>query len=317
MKRTLMNPPGAKPFLKWAGGKAQILRELEECLPCEMKDGHIRTYIEPFVGGGAMFFALSRKYRFEHSVICDINRELILCYSVLKKSPKDLIDRLGYLESAFENKNDSGRKDLFYTIRDRFNRDGGDFDFTLKNPDRAERAAQLIFLNKTCYNGLFRVNKNGGFNVPFGRYKNPDILNEENLREAARSLKKTKIFHGDFTRCRNYVGNSSFVYCDPPYRPLSQSSSFTQYAKGGFSDHDQKRLAKFLHTSDRKGALFMLSNSDPLSINPLDRFFENLYDRFSRERVPARRSINCCGKGRGAINELIVTNYRQPETNFE
>lgn len=310
MAQIPFSPSCAKPFLKWAGGKTQLLREFEERLPPELENGKIETYVEPFIGGGAMFFSLNRKYRFRRSVICDLNEELILCYAVIKSSARELIRRLAELESAYANEDDTGRKDLYYAIRALFNRDRPGFDFSRKNPDRVERAAQLIFLNRTCYNGLFRVNRSGGFNVPFGRYKNPDILNEEILKEAAKVLRNTRIIRGDFTRCGKYADEKTFVYCDPPYRPLNPTSSFTHYAKGGFTDRDQERLAVFIRDLDAKGVRVMLSNSDPKNENPEDRFFENLYCGFSQEQVPARRSINCNGSRRGVINELVVTNYR-------
>ncbi|MEN6611813.1 MAG: DNA adenine methylase [Methanoregulaceae archaeon] len=310
MAYTPTSLPCAKPFLKWAGGKTQLLREFEERLPPELENGKIEMYVEPFIGGGAMFFSLNRKYRFRRSVICDLNQELILCYAAIKSSVRDLIGRLEELESAYSNRDDAERKDLYYAIRDTFNRDRPGFDFSRKNPGRVERAAQLIFLNRTCYNGLFRVNRNGGFNVPFGRYKNPDILNEEILEEAAKVLRNTRIIHGDFTLCGKYADKGTFVYCDPPYRPINPTSSFTQYAKGGFTDSDQERLAMFIRDLDAKGVRVMLSNSDPKNADPDDPFFENLYCGFLQERVPARRSINCNGSRRGVINELIVTNYR-------
>jgi len=310
MTRKVNSSSGVKPFLKWAGGKAQLLPELEDRLPPELEEGKIETYIEPFIGGGAMFFAMNWKYRFRRSVICDLNQELILCYAAIKSSVRDLVVRLEDLETAYTVRDEIGRRDLYYSIRDRFNRDRPGFDFSLRNPDRVDRAAQLIFLNRTCYNGLFRVNRGGGFNVPFGRYKNPDILNEELLMRAAGVLRKTRIIHGDFTRCRKHADEKAFVYCDPPYRPLNQTSSFTHYARGGFPDTEQERLALFIRDLDIKGVRVMLSNSDPRNADPDDRFFENLYAGFSQERVPARRSINCNGKRRGVISELIITNYR-------
>ena len=173
-----------------------------------------------------------------------------------------------------------------------------------------EHAARMIFLNRTCYNGLFRVNRNGAFNVPFGRYKKPAILNRDNVNGVATLLKNTRILSGDFTQCRKFVDKHTFVYFDPPYRPLNQTSSFTSYSKNGFSERDQVRLVEFFRELDEKGAKIMLSNSDPKNTNPKDSFFDDLFSDYYIERVPARRMINCNGACRGDINELIITNYR-------
>lgn len=170
------------------------------------------------------------------------------------------------------------------------------------------------FLNRTCYNGLFRVNQKGEFNVPFGRYKKPEILNEDNLNDVATLLKTTKILCGDFTQCRKFVDDKTFIYFDPPYRPLNQSSSFTSYAKNGFCDKDQLRLVDFFKELDDKNAKVMLSNSDPKNENPDDSFFDDLFSDYYIERVPAKRMINCNGARRGNINELIITNYRTKKT---
>ena len=174
--------------------------------------------------------------------------------------------------------------------------------------------AQIIFLNRTCYNGLFRVNRKGEFNVPFGRYKNPEILNEDNLKDVSTLLKTTKIILGDFTQCRKFVDKNTFVYFDPPYRPLNETSSFTSYSKNGFFEDDQMRLVEFFKELDGKGAKIMLSNSDPKNENPDDSFFDDLFAEYYIERVPAKRMINCNGARRGDINELIITNYRVKKT---
>jgi len=306
--------PDARPFLKWAGGKTQLLREFSRRLPSEMKKGNITTYIEPFVGGGAVFFYLNQRFSFDHCYICDANEELILSYRVIKKSAKRLINELGTLESDYLSKNDKKREAFFYEVRDSFNRNKPEINFQKYQGEWIERAAQIIFLNRTCYNGLFRVNRKGEFNVPFGRYKNPEILNEDNLKDVATLLKTTQIILGDFTKCRKFVDDHTFVYFDPPYRPLNPTSSFTSYSKDGFYDKDQVRLVKFFKELDAKGAKIMLSNSDPKNENPDDSFFDDLYSDYRIERVPARRIINCNGARRGNINELIVTNYRGKKT---
>ena len=300
----------ARPFLKWAGGKTQLLAQVSKRLPSELKNGEITHYVEPFVGGGAVFFYLNLRYPFSHSTIFDVNEELILSYHVIKKSIKKLIDALEFLESEYVLRNDEDRKRFYYHVRDEFNRKKPNLNVKKYNTDWIERAAETIFLNHTCYNGLFRVNMKGEFNVPFGRYKNPQILNKDNLNDVAMVLKKTTIIQGDFAESKKFVDNKTFVYIDPPYRPLNTTSLFTSYSKNGFSDVDQCRLADFFKELDKTGAKIMLSNSDPRNENPRDSFFDELYADFTIERVPAKRIINCNGSGRGNINELIITNYR-------
>ncbi|MGD0534162.1 MAG: DNA adenine methylase [Methanoregula sp.] len=301
---------GGRPFLKWAGGKSQLLGEFGKRLPeGYLKNKTITRYVEPFIGGGAVFFYLNQRFSFEQCTIADLNEELVLTYRVIRKSVNSLIGELEMLESAYLAKNEREREAYYYEIRDAFNRDLPVIDFRHYNARWIGRAAQIIFLNHTCYNGLFRVNRNGGFNVPFGRYKNPDILNVDNLMEVAARLKNTRIIRGDFTKCRKYVDDRTFVYFDPPYRPLNATSSFTTYSRGGFSDKDQVRLAKFFRELDRKGATIMLSNSDPGNEKAGDSFFDDLYDGYTIKRVPARRMINCNGARRGAVSELVITNY--------
>jgi len=310
MTKPLKSVPDATPFLKWAGGKTQLLKQFSKRLPPEMKNGQITHYVEPFVGGGAVFFYLSQRFSFDHSSIFDANEELILTYRVIKKSVKKLIYELESLESAYILKSNEDRERLFYSVRDSFNKKKPEIDFHTDVAEWVTRAAQSIFLNRTCFNGLFRMNRKGEFNVPFGRYKNPQILNKDNLNDVAALLKTTTIILGDFTRCKKFVDNTTFVYLDPPYRPLNDTSSFTTYSKYGFSDTDQRRLAGFFKELDKKGAKIMLSNSDPRNENTDDSFFDELYADYSIERVPAKRSINCNGARRGKINELIITNYR-------
>jgi DNA adenine methylase len=302
--------PHASPFLKWAGGKTQLLKQFSKRLPIEMKTGEITNYVEPFVGGGAVFFYLGQRFSFDHSSIFDANEELILTYLVIKKSTIKLNNALKSLESAYISKSNDDRERLFYHVRDSFNKKKPEINFSTYDDEWVTRAAQSIFLNRTCFNGLFRMNRKGEFNVPFGRYKNPRILNEDNLNDVAALLKTTTIILGDFTGCKKFVDNSTFVYLDPPYRPLNDTSSFTSYAKDGFSDTDQRRLAVFFKELDKKGAKIMLSNSDPRNEKPDDSFFDELYADYTIERVPAKRSINCNGARRGEINELIITNYR-------
>jgi len=303
--------PAARPFLKWAGGKTQLLNEFSKRLPGDLKKGKITRYVEPFIGGGAFFFYLNQRFSFEQCYICDVNDELILSYRVIKRATKKLMAELEALETDYLSKNDEERESYFYEVRDAFNKKLPEINFGKFSSEWVERTAQIIFLNRTCYNGLFRVNRKGEFNVPFGRYKNPEILNEDNLKDVATLLKTTQILLGDFTQCRKFVDNHTFVYFDPPYRPLNETSSFTSYSKGGFYDEDQIRLFEFFKELDEKGVKVMLSNSDPKNENPDDSFFDDLFSDYYIERVPAKRMINCNGARRGDISELIITNYRK------
>jgi len=300
-----MSAARPRPFLKWAGGKSQLLPAILERLPGRVRSGECTRYVEPFVGGGAVFFHLTGAHHFEESHIVDANDELILAYRVIQRDVEALIDRLMAIRDEYLPLAEEERKAYYYRVREAFNRDREGMDFDRYRRGWVRRAAQLVFLNRTCFNGLFRVNADGGFNVPFGRQKNPAIVNADLLRADAAALEKTGIHRGDFTAAERFIDDRTFVYFDPPYRPLSTTSSFTAYARCGFTDADQHRLAAFFRDCHRKGACCMLSNSDPG-----DHFFDTLYAGFTIERVPARRMINSNGAGRGEINEIIVDNYR-------
>lgn len=299
----------AKPFLKWAGGKTQLLKEFTKRIPEELSEGKLQVFIEPFIGGGAVFFHFNRLFEFDECHIFDINEELILAYTVVRNNVEDLIDNLREIKKDYFSKDDSGRKEFYYNLRGEFNRQKSAINFHQFEKAWINRAAYLIFLNKTCFNGLFRVNNQGEFNVPFGKYKNPKILNTDLLRLDSETLQNTTIHLGDFTDSYRYVSDTSFVYFDPPYRPLNETSSFTQYSKNGFNDSEQERLASFFEQCNRKHAKLMLSNSDPKNVDPNDDFFDILYEKYHITRVPAKRMINCDGTKRGEIREIIVTNY--------
>jgi len=299
----------ARPFLKWAGGKAQLLDAFTARAPRELTEGTLPVFVEPFMGGGAVYFHFNGIFRFRECHLFDINEELVLAYSVVKNDVSGLIDYLRDVEEEFLSKDDSGRRDYYYAVRDAFNRERKGIDFGRYEGAWVERAGRFIFLNRTCFNGLYRVNSRGEFNVPFGRYKKPKILHEEVLRADSAALRNTTIHLGDFTHSEPCISRDSFVYFDPPYRPLNRTSSFTQYSKNRFSDEEQRRLAAFYARCDAKGARLMLSNSDPKNIDPEDRFFDDLYAGYYIDRVPARRAINCDGTKRGEIHEIIVTNY--------
>lgn len=285
----------AKPFLKWAGGKGQLLAEIDKRLPDELRTGQIDTYIEPFVGGGAVFFHIAQNYpSIKKFYLFDINDDLVNCYKAIKNDVESVIDELKKLKKDFPDAK-AARKDFYYGIRTEFNAD--------RSP------AKLIFLNKTCYNGLYRVNKAGLFNVPSGDYKNPAIFSEYNLRSVSSVLQDAEIICGDFERSKKCIDRNTFVYFDPPYRPLSPTASFTSYSKEDFDENAQIRLAEFCKEINSKGAKFLLSNSDPKNEDPEDNFFEDKYNGFIIDRVKATRAINCKASGRGEINELIITNY--------
>lgn len=293
----------ARPFLKWAGGKTQLLEEIVKRLPPQLLDGQMDTYIEPFLGGGAVFFYVAQNYpNIKKFYLSDINNDLIKCYKTVRSNVKGLIKCLQELEGQFLSLNEISRKNFYLKIRKEFNlRDHKD--------NSPEICAKLIFLNKTCFNGLYRVNSKNEFNVPFGGYKKPTICDRENLPAASEVLQKAKIICCDFTKSIKYINESTFVYLDPPYRPLNGTASFTAYSKDSFSEEDQIRLAEYCKEIKRIGAKFLLSNSDPHNENPEDCFFEDNFCDFHICRVKASRVINCKSYGRGKIDELLITNY--------
>ncbi len=302
--------PKARPVLKWAGGKVQLLAQFARYYPQELAAGNIDTYIEPFLGGGAVFLDVAQRFPIRRAYLFDVNRELILTYSVIKHAPQELCEALRILAADYEQLDADGRSDLFYKVRTQFNAQGYDFDYRTFSRDWVLRAARMMFLNKTCYNGLFRMNRRGEFNVPFGRYKRPAILDQENILQVSRILRIAEIRTGDFSACRDHVDGKAFVYFDPPYRPISKTSSFTSYSKDVFGDQEQVRLGQFYETlANETSVRLMLSNSDPKNCAPDDHFFERLYQRFHIYRVSAKRMINSNAQKRGEISELVITNY--------
>lgn len=288
-----------KPFIKWAGGKGQLIDQLENFLP----DSHRFTkYAEPMVGGGAMLFKVLSDCNFKQFYISDTNCELINTYNAVKYNVEKLIARLSEMQVSFLSADENGRKCCYYSIRDKFN------NTSLDGQTSVDKAAYFIFLNKTCFNGLYRVNKKGQFNVPMGSYKNPLICDEENLRAVSAALQNVTIVCGDYTLCRDFVDEKTFVYFDPPYRPISQTSSFTAYNSQLFDDNEQIRLAEFINEIGNIGAKIVLSNSDPKNSDENDNFFDELYKDYSIHRVSATRMINSNAEGRGKINELIIYN---------
>lgn len=292
-----------KPFLKWAGGKSQLLKEIEKYYYFENKK--ITKYAEPFVGGGAVLFDILSKYDLKEVYISDINRELINAYCVVREAVNELIDILFKLQREYIPLDMDKRKEYYIVKRERFNflkiNDNGTLDI--------EKAALMIFLNKTCFNGLFRVNKKGLFNVPMGAYKNPLICDEENLCAVSEKLKNVNIVCGDYKKSYNFIDENTFVYIDPPYRPITETASFTAYTENLFSDNEQIRLAEFVDELNRKGARVVISNSDPKNSNADDDFFENIYAKYKIKRVEASRMINSNSKARGKIKELLISNF--------
>ncbi|WP_100408086.1 DNA adenine methylase [Bacillus solitudinis] len=299
----------ARPVLKWAGGKTQLLNTFETYYRDLLKERNIKKYVEPFAGSGAVLFDIVQKYEIEEAYIWDINPELYTVYEVIKRDVASLISILEKFELEFIPLDKEARKEYYYQIRQDFNSDLLEFDFRSYHEKKMIRAGQFIFLNRTCFNGLFRVNKKGLFNVPIGDYKNPRICDEDNLQLAHQFLQRVHIHLGDYRESRDVIDTETFVYFDPPYRPLNTSSSFTAYSKFDFTDKEQEELATYYRELHERGALLMLSNSDPKNVDEDDNFFDDLYEGFTIERVSARRNINSKGGSRGTISELLITNF--------
>ncbi len=293
----------AKPFIKWVGGKSQLIEQLDKQLPADFDNWENVTYIEPFVGGGAMLFYLLQRYpNIKHAVINDINSDLTTCYQTVRDMPEQLILSLCDIESAYLGlQNEDARKEFFLTARERYNQ---------KNLDPIENTTLFFFLNRTCFNGLYRVNKKGLFNVPFGKYVNPTICNSEIIRKDSELLQRVEILNGDFEATFEYAKGNTLFYFDPPYRPLSDTSSFKDYSKESFNDDAQERLKEFCDKIHKAGFKFMLSNSDCKGMNEKDNFFDTLYGAYKIERVWASRSINSVPSKRGKLTEILVHNYR-------
>lgn len=298
-----MTKTKAKPFLKWAGGKTQLLPTIDMFLPENFKNEKEVTYIEPFVGGGALLFYMLQNYsNISRAIINDINSHLIRTYSIIRNKPYSLIEALNELQSSFRALQDYDRQKAFYLdIRTRFNQ---------QQITDIEEAAYMIFLNRTCFNGLYRENSKGNFNVPFGRYLNPTICDEELIIADSEFLQKVEILNGDFFDTAEYASGYTFYYLDPPYRPLDATSSFNSYVKESFDDNEQVRLKEFFTYLTEMGCHAMLSNSDCKGRNEADDFFDELYKDYFIERVHAKRCINANGSKRGSLTELLIRNYR-------
>ncbi len=301
---------GAKPFMKWVGGKRQLLNSFQELYPADLKEKKIKNYYEPFVGGGAVFFDVVQNYEIENAFLYDINEELILTYLVIQKDVNKLLEILFRYDKQYKKLNEEKQKIYYYDLRESFNHQRFNIDYDSYSENWIPRAAQTIFFNRTCFNGLFRFNSKGGFNSPMGRYKNPKIVDEQNLLNVSKLLEIATIKKADFKEVKKDLnGVSSFVYFDPPYKPISKTASFTAYSKSTFQDAEQLQLAGLYYELNEKGYSLMLSNSDPKNTDPNEDFFDQIYKDYRITRVNAKRSINSDPTKRNSIKEIVVTNY--------
>ena len=291
-----------RPFIKWAGGKGQLLEVLKSNLPTGMGET-ITKYAEPFVGGGALLFALLNEYNFTEVYINDNNKELINAFTVIKENCDALLNELQILQEEYVNLELSKQQEYYYAKRENFN------ELVLSETTAIKKAALFIFINKTCFNGLYRVNKNGKFNVPAGKYKNPLICDMENLVNISNKLKNVTIRSCDYHDVEDFADKNTFVYFDPPYRPLNKTSAFTSYTENQFGDKEQEELAQLYKKLAQKGVKVLLSNSDPHNVDYEDNFFDNLYAEFNIQRITAVRMINSKAEKRGNVTELLIKNY--------
>lgn len=283
----------AKPFLKWAGGKSQLIETIYENLPTNFNN--IDTYIEPFIGGGAILFSMIEKFpHIKNFIINDINEDLTNVYKCIKLHPDVLIYNLSSLVDKYKSLNSLVEKEnYYYEIRESYNCDKSN-DFL--------SAAYFIFLNKTCFNGLYRVNRLNKFNVPFGKKLNPTIFDKENIYACSTALQNVTILTGDYRLVTSYITNKSFVYLDPPYKPVSNTSNFNAYSSSIFDDNEQIELLHVCEKISSKNALFMASNSN-------HSMFDTLYSQYNIKRIDAKRRINSKGNLRGNVKEILITNY--------
>ena len=290
----------AKPFVKWVGGKTQLLDDIKRSLPSGFRQKET-VYVEPFVGGGAVLFWILQQYpNIKKAVINDINPHLITTYKVVKEQPDKLIGLLKSFQSEYIHLEEDERKNYYLNKRDIYN------SSPLLD---IEIAALFIFLNRTCFNGLYRVNSKGKFNVPHGRYANPKICDEDTLLADSRILQKVEILCGDFASTITYATPNTLFYFDPPYKPLSKTSSFNSYAKEEFDDSEQIRLRDFCHQISARNAHFILSNSDVKGKDKQDNFFDEIYHAYNIRRVMATRMVNANPDKRGKLSELLIQNY--------
>lgn len=289
-----------KPFLQWVGGKRNLLPEIKKYYRFEEEK---IKYVEPFVGAGAVLLDILTTKKVEKALITDISPELINCWNTIKTKPEKLLFFLTKYKEEFqilENKEE--RKLLFYQLREKFN------NLETSSP---EKAALMIVLNKKGFNGLWRVNSKGKYNVPFGtETKNQIVFEEKNIIEISKFLQNVEIKNTGYENTFDFIDKNTFVYLDPPYLPLDKTKSFTSYSKNGFTIENQIELANFIDKISEKGAKFLLSNSDPKNIEPENNFFDKLYKKYYIQRIPVRRNIAAKKENRGIINEILVSNIK-------
>ena len=297
----------AKPIIKWVGGKTQLLNTINDNLPQNIS--HFNTYMEPFIGGAAVLFYIVPKLpNIKNVFINDLNYKLTNLYTVVKNKHLKLINQLKTIQEEYRKSEDP--KMFYYNTRDSFNI----YDMNIEPDADVLHAAEFIFLNKTCFNGLYRENSKGEFNVPWNKNVNVCICDEENIKAVHNFFIKYNVqistgTYNEFFKGKGMYMKNVFVYMDPPYRPITKSAAFTSYTKSGFNDNNQKELKIWVDILNSSNAYCMLSNSDPKNYDVNDTFFDDLYSDYNIIRVNAKRSINSKGNGRGSITEILVKNY--------
>ncbi len=291
-----------KPFVKWAGGKGSLVKHLSAHLPDNFRDKRNVTYVEPFVGGGAMlFYMLTHFTNIRRVVINDVNEDLIFCYKLIKNTPQTLIEQLKRIANEYLQLSNMDEKSrYYYKVRDKYNS---------KETIDEEKAAYFMFLNKTCFNGLYRVNTCGKFNVPFGKYKNPTICDDKLILADHELLKKVDIYAGDYSEIMRFLGKGyNYIYIDPPYRPLSGTAYFKEYSHNVFDDKEQEKLKIFCDIMTARGCKIMQSNSNSMDDDG-ESYFAKLYQGYHITQIEAHRYINAHVGKRNKETELLIMNY--------
>ena len=297
-----MSMAKAKPFIKWVGGKGQLIEQLDSYLPSDFDKWDNVTYIEPFVGGGAMlFYMLTHFTNIRRVVINDVNEDLIFCYKLIKNTPQTLIEQLKRIANEYLQLSNMDEKSrYYYKVRDKYNS---------KETIDEEKAAYFMFLNKTCFNGLYRVNTCGKFNVPFGKYKNPTICDDKLILADHELLKKVDIYTGDYSEIMRFLGKGyNYIYIDPPYRPLSGTAYFKEYSHNVFDDKEQEKLKIFCDIMTARGCKIMQSNSNSMDDDG-ESYFAKLYQGYHITQIEAHRYINAHVGKRNKETELLIMNY--------